>query len=263
MPPSTIRRKLDRGDTVICAKASYQDPEILELIGSFGFDGLWICLEHRRIDPLMVNHLIRACRIGGMDAVIRIKPVNDSDVAWLLDAGAQGLMLPRVVAVDEVREVVAAMKFPPAGRRGLDGVQAEAGYGRIPTGDYVAAANDGNFLVVQIEEPAVVPHIEAIAALPGVDVLFVGPGDLTLGLGKLGRLDDPEVDDILRRVGAACQRHGKAAGLPCATDQVGRYRSMGYRFFNVTSDYRCLVNGLAKVQADLAAAGLSLPNRLP
>jgi 2-keto-3-deoxy-L-rhamnonate aldolase RhmA len=263
MPPSNIRQKLIRGETVVCAKAGYQDPEILELMGSFGFDGIWICLEHRRLDPLMVNHMIRACRLGGIDAVVRTKPGNYADVAWLLDAGAAGLMLPRVVAEDEVREVIAAMKFPPAGRRGLDGIQAEACFGRIPTADYVATANDHNFLAVQIEEPAVVPHIEAIAALPGVDVLFVGPADLTLGLGKPGRVDDHEVASILQQVVAACQRHGKVAGLPCAADQVGRFRSMGFQFFNVISDYRCLMNGLADVQAKLAAAGLRLPNRLP
>lgn len=260
---SRIREKLARGETVVCAKAGYQDPEIVELMGTFGFDGIWICLEHRRLDPLMVGHLIRAARLGGMDPILRTKPANYADLLWLLEAGARGIMLPRVVEIEEVRGVVAAMKFPPAGRRGYDGVQAEAGFGRTPAAEYLARANDENFLVVQIEEPAVVPHIDAIAALPGVDVLFVGPGDLTLALGKLGRTDDPEVVGILNEVVAACRRHGKAAGIPCGVDQVGKYLAMGFRFFNVISDYRCLVGSLTKVQADLAAAGLLLGNRIP
>jgi 4-hydroxy-2-oxoheptanedioate aldolase len=260
---SRIRQKLARGETVVCAKAGYQDPEIVELMGTFGFDGLWICLEHRRLDPLMVGHLIRASRLGGMDPIIRTKPANYADLLWLLEAGARGVMLPRVGTVDEVRAVIAAMKFPPAGQRGYDGVQAEAGYGRTPAAEYLGKANDENFLVVQIEEPAVVPHIDALAALPGVDVLFVGPGDLTLALGKPGRSDDPEVVAILHEVVAACRRHGKTAGIPCAADQIGKYLALGFRFFNVVSDYRCLVNGLTKVQADLAAAGLPLENRIP
>jgi 4-hydroxy-2-oxoheptanedioate aldolase len=260
---SRIRSKLSRGETVLCAKAGYQDPEIIELMGTYGFDGLWLCLEHRKLDPSMVGQLIRAARLGGMDTIVRTRPANYADVIWLLEAGARALMLPKVVAVDEVRAVVDAMKFPPAGRRGLDGVQAEAGFGRFPAADYIAQANDENVLIVQIEEAAVVPHIDAIAALPGVDVLFVGPGDLTLSMGMPGRHDDPAVTAILEQVVAACRRHGKVAGIPCATDQVARYHALGFRFFNVISDYRCLLNGLNKVQSDLQAAGFPLTPRSP
>ncbi len=260
MITSRVRKKIRSGETVICAKAGYQDPEIVELMGTFGFDGVWICLEHRRLDPSLVGHLIRAARLGGMDPIIRIKVANYSDLLWLLEAGARGVMLPRVVSVDEVREVVAAMKFPPAGRRGYDGVQAEADFGRTPAADYLARANDENYLIVQIEEPAVIPHLDAIAALPGVDVLFVGPSDLTLALGKLGQYDDPEVVEIMKQVVAVCQRHHKTAGIPCAADQVAKYQAMGFRFFNVISDYRCLIAGLTKAQADVQAAGIRFPS---
>jgi len=140
--------------------------------------------------------------------------------------------------------VVRAMKFPPLGTRGFDGIHAEADFGRIPAAEYLAKANDENFLVVQIEEPEVVPHIDEIAAMPGVDVLFVGPGDLTLGLGKFGKTDDPEVRAILQSVADACARHGKVAAIPCAPEQVKGYHDMGFRFFNVISDYRCVAQGV-------------------
>jgi 2-keto-3-deoxy-L-rhamnonate aldolase RhmA len=94
---SRIRQKLSRGETVLCAKAGYQDPEIVELMGTYGFDGVWICLEHRKLDPSMVGHLIRAARLGGMDAIIRTKPANYSDLIWLLEAGARAIMLPKVL----------------------------------------------------------------------------------------------------------------------------------------------------------------------
>ena len=258
---SRIRQKLSRGETVLCAKAGYQDPEIVELMGTYGFDGVWICLEHRKLDPSMVGHLIRAARLGGMDAIIRTKPANYSDLIWLLEAGARAIMLPKVLTVDEVRDVIDSMKFPPLGRRGYDGVQAESGFGRIPAAEYLAQANQENVLIVQIEEAAVVPHIDAIAALPGVDLLFVGPGDLTLSLGIPGRHDDPAVLAILHQVVAACQRHGKVAAIPCAADQVAKFHAMGFRFFNTISDYRCVLNGLNKTQADLQAAGFNLTAR--
>ena len=250
MHPSFVLQKIKQGANVVCAKACYQDPELVELIASSGFDAVWICLEHKRMDPATVYALIQACRLGGADALIRVRPSNYTDLLHLIEAGARGIMLPRVRHPDEVREVVNAMKFPPLGCRGYDGIHAEADFGRAAPNNYLASANAGNFLVVQIEEPGVVPHIDAIAAMPGVDVLFVGPSDLTLGLGKFGQTDDPEVRAILQNVADACRRHGKVAGIPCAPEQVQGYHDMGYRFFNVISDYRCVINGMKTARAE-------------
>lgn len=240
MPPSIVRKKLAARELLFCAKSCYQDPELVELLASAGFSAIWICLEHKRIDPAVVYAMIQACRLGGADALLRVKPANYTDIIWLLESGARGIMLPRVRDPAEVREVAAAMKFAPEGRRGCDAVHVDANFGRTPLNDYLAAANRENFLVVQIEEPEVIVHIDAIAAIPGVDVLFVGPGDLSIGLGTTanGGVDHPEVQAVITRVAQACERHGKAAGIPCAPDQVGRYRALGYRFFNVFSDYR-------------------------
>jgi 2-keto-3-deoxy-L-rhamnonate aldolase RhmA len=94
-----------------------------------------------------------------------------------------------------------------------------------------------------------VPHIDEIAATPGVDVLFVGPADLTLGLGEFGKTDDPEVRAILQSVADACARHGKVAAIPCAPEQVKGYHDMGFRFFNVISDFRCVSTGMKAARA--------------
>jgi len=249
MTPSTVRRKLSRDETILTAKACYADPELVELIASSGCDAVWLCLEHRRPDPAVVYSLIQACRLGGADALVRVKPSNHADVLWLLEAGARGLMLPRVRHPDQVAAVVEAMKFHPQGRRGGDAIHADAAFGRAPFPEYLATANRETFLVVQIEEPEVVPHLDAIAALPGVDVLFVGPGDLTLGLGQTGPVDNPEVMRIAAATAEACRRHGKRAGIPCAADQVPKYRALGYSFFNVISDYRCVVQGVKSALA--------------
>jgi 4-hydroxy-2-oxoheptanedioate aldolase len=251
MNASRIRQKLARGEAAWCAKAGYCDPELVELMSTLGFDGIWICLEHKRLDPSTTYALIQACRLGGADAIMRVKPANYTDLLALLEAGAKGIMLPRVRGPEEVREVIAAMKYPPLGRRGYDGIHADAGFGLGSPTDYMAHANGETLLIVQIEEPEVVPHLDPIAALPGVDVLFVGPADLSLGLGKFGQPEAPELDAVFKQVAEACRRHDKVAGIPCAAAQVPRYYEMGYRFFNVASDYRCLVNGLNQAKADL------------
>jgi 4-hydroxy-2-oxoheptanedioate aldolase len=258
MHSSSVRAKLNTGGPVITAKSSYHHPEIVEIMGAFGFDAVWLCLEHKRVDPAHLGALILACRVHQVDAIVRIKPANYTDLLWLLEAGVRGLMLPRVRCVDEVREAVAAMKFHPLGRRGFDGIQAEADFGRTPPLAYMADANAQNYLIVQIEEAEIIPHIDDIAALPGVDVVFVGPADLSLGLGRFGQLDCPEVHSVIVQVAESCRRHGKIAGIPCPPDQIPMYQELGYRFFNVTSDFRCVKAGLADTQAALARHHIQL-----
>src|SRR6188768_3786994 len=126
MSPSFVLQKIRQGLPVITAKASYHDPELVELIASSGFDAVWICLEHKRIDPSAVYALIQGCRLGGADALIRVKPSNYTDLLHLIEAGVRGIMLPRVRQLDEVREAVKAMKFSPLGCRGFDRIHAEA-----------------------------------------------------------------------------------------------------------------------------------------
>lgn len=243
---SRVKQVLAAGGVALSAKACYQDPELVELIASGGVDAVWLCTEHRAVAPDTLHALVSACRLGGADALVRVKPATHTDVLPLLEIGVRGLMLPRVREVAEVRAMVEMMKFPPLGKRGYDGVHADARFGRMSPAEYMADANRETYLVVQIEEPEIVPHIEELAALPGVDVLFVGPGDLTLGLGKFGETNAPEVVAIVERVAAACARHGKVAGIPCPADQVAKYRGLGYRFFNVFSDYRGVTAGLAQ-----------------
>jgi 4-hydroxy-2-oxoheptanedioate aldolase len=252
--PSFVRQKIAQGKIVLTAKSCYTDPEVVELMASSGVDAIWICFEHKRVDPAMACSLIQGCRLGGADALIRIKPSNHSDLLWLLEAGARGLMIPRVRHPDEVREIVATMKFPPQGRRGADVIHADSNFGRASLPDYFAASNRETFLVVQIEEPEVVPHVDAIAAMPGVDVLFVGPGDLALGLGKMPSPTEPAVMEVARTVAEVCRRHGKCAGIPCAADQIPLYREMGFTFFNVISDYRCVAAGVKQAVATAQAA---------
>lgn len=231
------------------AKACYQDPELVELMASSGVDGIWICLEHKRIAPDVLYALIQACRLGGADPIMRVKPSNYADVIYLLEAGVAGIMLPRVRHPDEVRAVVDLMKFPPLGHRGYDGIHVDSDFGRAVPAKYFEHANRETLLLVQIEEPAVVPYIDEIAALPGVDILFVGPGDLSLSFGKVGATSSPEVTSVIKQVAEACARHGKTAGLPCGAADVSAYKALGYRLFNVFSDYRGVSAGLKQALA--------------
>lgn len=251
MRESKVLKKARNGERILCAKSSFYHPEIVEMLCRRGFDAIWICLEHRQVDPSLVTHLIRICRLHDTDAIIRVNPANDTDLLWLLEAGANGIMLPRAKSVETVERVAGFMKFPPHGTRGFDGVGPDSDYGSQLQEEYMEAANRETFLLVQIEEPEILPHIGTIAELPGVDMLFIGPKDLTLNLGVFNAVDDPEIRKILEEVSAACRKNGKVACLPASAEKIPQYEAMGYQFFNVTSDFQCLKRSLEAISQDI------------
>ncbi len=245
MISSTVRKKLSTGEAIVCAKACYADAEIVEMIGQAGYDCVWICLEHRRLGEIVVKSMIRSSLNSGCDCMIRVKPRDHTDLAYLLESGARGVMLPQAQDLAEVQAVVEMMKFPPMGRRGLDPIHSDANLGDVSLEMYVNHENENTFLIVQIETPEILPHIDAIAAMPGVDMLFVGLGDLSANLGLLGQLDHPQLKDVVQKTGEACKRHGKAGAINSSNPEEREMLwRQGYRFFNVASDFRYIRKGL-------------------
>lgn len=257
MQKSIVRKKLAEKEPVFCFKSLYQDPALVEMIGMVGFDCMWICNEHIGIDPSKMDSIIRACRTSGIDAMIRTKPGTYQDLLHPLEMGANGIMLPRVQNADEVRQVVKDMKFYPQGRRGADGVNAEADFGWMDFSEYLTFANDNNFLLVQIEDPEAVEHIEEIAEIDGVDIIFVGPGDLSINMGIPGEIEHPEIVDVCKRVARACEANGKAAGMACPRPgMLEKYLEMGFLFLTGGSDYGIMRKGLLELREKIADLGI-------
>ncbi|MFN2352175.1 MAG: HpcH/HpaI aldolase/citrate lyase family protein [Kiritimatiellia bacterium] len=260
MQQSIVRQKMARGEPVLVIKSNFKEPAICEMMGLMGFDCIWICHEHLAIDPSRMDSLIRACRAAGIDAMVRTKPGDYRDILHLLEMGAKGIMLPRVQTPAEVRQVVQDMKFCPLGRRGVDGVNAEADFGLLPLTDYLQQANENNFLVVQIEDPEVVEHIEEIAAIDGVDCLFIGPGDLSVNLGIPGQVEAPAIMEISRRVIKACEKHGKVPGSACGgnREKLQRYLDMGFRFLAGGGDYGMVRDGCRQLRETALDCGFKM-----
>ncbi len=233
------------------------------MIGQAGFDCVWICLEHRQLDPSVIKSLMLACRASGCDCLIRIKPRDHTSLAHLIESGARGIMVPQVRDLEEAQQVVEMMKFPPLGRRGFDPIHSDADMGKASLEEYVRHENENTFLAIQIETPEVLPHIDAIAATPGVDMLFVGLGDLSANMDLLGQMDHPKLKEIVRQTGEACLRNGKAGAINCS-DRAERERlwGQGYRFFNVASDFRFIRQGLDASIEDARNWEKGRPSRL-
>jgi 2-dehydro-3-deoxyglucarate aldolase len=200
-----------------------------------GYDWLLLDAEHAPNDVLSLVPQLMALKDSVSAPVVR-PPSNDVVVIKrLLDAGFHNFLIPFVESADEARRAVAATRYPPAGVRGVSVSQRSNRYGTIP--DYFKVVNDNLAVVVQIESRAGVAAAASIAAVDGIDGLFIGPSDLAAGFGHLGNASHPEVQQAMAAVFAAAKAAGKPMGIlaPVEAD-ARRYLAMGATFVAVGSD---------------------------
>jgi 2-keto-3-deoxy-L-rhamnonate aldolase RhmA len=215
-------------------------PIVAEAIGSAGFDWAVLDMEHTPLDLMDLVHLLQAVGNTPMAPVVRV-PWNDTAyVKRVLDAGAPTLLFPFIQNADEARRAVAATRYPPEGVRGMAGMSRASRFGTVP--NFFKQANQDLCVVLQLETVESITQLEAIAAVPGVDALFVGPGDLSGTMGHVGQLTHPAV--LAQMADAAKRAH--ALGMPIGTvggtpEVVAQYRAIGYDFVAVASDLGLLM----------------------
>jgi 2-keto-3-deoxy-L-rhamnonate aldolase RhmA len=227
-----------------------------EAMGWAGFDFLVVDMEHVPIDTAQMVELLRAVAGTPAAAVTRV-PWNDMVmVKRALDAGANTLMFPYVQNADEARRAVASTRYPPEGVRGVAGLQRGSRYGTVA--DYLSRAAAEICVIVQIETVDALEELEAIASVPGVDTIFVGPADLSASMGHLGDMDHPAVREKLRFAASECARLGKPSGiLSFDPDTVVRYLDYGYTWVAVGSDLSLMMGRAQEHLARVRAAGAS------
>ena len=228
-------------------------PIVAEAMGCAGFDWGVIDMEHTPLDLMNVVHMLQATAGTAMLPVLRV-PWNDTvTVKRVLDAGARTLLFPFVQDADEARHAVAATRYPPEGVRGMAGMSRGSRFGTVP--NYFKVANQQIGVILQLETPAAVVQLEAIAAVPGVDSIFLGPADLSGAMGHVGNLTHPEVMDVLQRAVLRCHAAGKPVGIVGGTvELVQQYRAMGFDYVAIASDL-----GLMMRSAQAAVAALRKP----
>ena len=215
----------------------------VEIATSMGYDWLLIDLEHGSGSFAELRSQLIAAHTGPTPPIVRIPSVDADIVKFVMDSGAAGIMFPFVGSVELARLAVDAMKYPPQGKRGVAGIIRATDYGR-DWKQYFAEANANSLVVVQIETPEAVSIADEIAAVPGVDVLFVGPLDLSVNLGKPNDFTTLEFNDVLRHVIEACRRNGKVAGILSRPELVKQHREMGFQFLALGSDTGSVLSGL-------------------
>ena len=229
-------------------------PLVTEAMGHAGFQWGVIDMEHTPLDMMEVIHLLQAAGNTKMVPIVRV-PWNDTvTIKRVLDAGAQTLLIPFVQNADEAARAVAATRYPPEGIRGLAGMSRGSKFGTVP--DYAKTANKTVGAVLQIETPAAMAELERIAAVPGVDAIFMGPGDLSAALGHAGNTTHPEVMAVMADAARRCKAVGTPIGTVGGTPElVVQYRAMGYDFVAIGSDLGLLMRG-----AQAAVKALTTPD---
>ncbi len=234
--PSRILRLLRDGKCPSVLKLNLGDPRVVELAALSGVDAVWLCLEHVPNDWMALENQIRAARLGDMDTLVRVSRGSYSDYIRPLEADATGIIVPHVGSVDEARQVVDWVRCHPLGRRAMDGGNIDGRYCQIPLTEYIEHANTERLIVLQIESPEALENVEAIAAVPGFDLLLFGPGDFSCRIGKAGQIGAPEVVAARRRVAAAARAHGKVAMTAGLIAPFAELAAEGHRVFNIGAD---------------------------
>ena len=250
-----MKAALKQGQILMGLFVRLPSPDLVEIFGEAGFDFIIIDQEHGPVSAETASHLVRACDLMGMAAVVRI-PDN---LPWMfqhaLDIGALGVQVPQVGMVAEAERAVRAAKFAPEGQRGVCRNVRAARYSARDRYAYLSGANRDTLVVIQIESKAGVENLEGILSVPGLDVVFLGPYDLSQSLGIPGQTDHPLVRSTMDQVVTACRRAGVAVGVYADTvEAIRHWVSMGAQYIAVGVDTAMIYSLTRKLVAELRTA---------
>jgi len=251
--PASIKSLLASGQQVnVFAIGAIPSPKIIEMVALVGgYQAIWIDEEHAGLTLNQIETLAMACRSVGLDSYVRVAPTDYAAIMRPMEAGVGGIMAAQVRGVAEAEQIVRWAKFPPLGQRGANASNFEGGYGTKPLVDHIGDCNDQRWLSLQIETNEALDHVEQIAAIPGVDNLFVGPADLSVALGVPGDFMHPKCREALTRVSQATLSQGKTWGiLVRSRDHAEFCRSLGCQFYAYANDLAVFLAGLRGIRAN-------------
>jgi 4-hydroxy-2-oxoheptanedioate aldolase len=236
MRESRVLAKLKAGNAASCLKVNLGDGQAAEIASLCGFDCLWIDREHLAQDWSVLNSQIWAAKAHNVDVMVRVPRGSYSGYVKPLEMDATGILVPHIMNLEEAKQVVQMTRFHPVGRRAVDGGSADGAYTGMDFSDYLKDSNEQKFVVLQIEDPEVLPDLEAIAALDGVNMLFFGPGDFSQGIGRPGEWNHPQLLEARKLVAEVANKYGKFAATSGGIDDLDNFLEMGYKFVNVGAD---------------------------
>jgi 4-hydroxy-2-oxoheptanedioate aldolase len=236
----------------VCLLGQLCSPKIVEIVAwTGGFDAVWFDQEHAALTIPQIEDAARAARSCDLPCFVRAYASDYSQVMRPLEAGAGGVMAAMVQTAAEAEEIVRWTKFHPRGYRGINGTGVDNQYGVYGGSAYFQRANAETFLAIQIERRQALEEVEAIAAIADIDLLFIGPADLSQALGLPGQWDHPTIWAAVERVARAAAEHGKPWGiLPLNPEHARRCVALGCRMLSIGADTWFLQRGIKAFQGD-------------
>ena len=233
MRENTLKQKLQEGKAAFGVMLTFPSAPMVEMLGHLGYDWILIDNEHGSVTVENSEDMIRAAELTGMAPIVRPVSNKPEIIAPFLDRGAWGVQIPHVNTADEARAAVDAVKYPLLGHRGVfsGGRPGEYGFAGN-TAEYVEDANRNTLVCLMIEEAEAIENLEEMVAVDGVDVFFIGSGDLSASMGYAGQQTHPEVQAMMERGITVIREAGKVAGCSCPDAYVPKFLDMGVQYFH-------------------------------
>lgn len=239
MRENTLKRKLNAGKAVFGVMITFPSAPVVEMLGYLGFDWVLLDNEHGTITVDNSEDLVRAADLTGIAPIVRPVANKPEIIAPFLDRGAWGVQVPHVNTAAEAQVAVDAVKYYPEGRRGIFSRSRPAGYGFAgSTGDYVKDANRNTLVCLMLEEVEAIDNLGQLVSVAGVDVFFIGSGDLSQSMGYPGQQTHPEVQAQMEKGVKIIRDAGRIAGVSCPDSLVPKFLNLGVQYFHSN------VNGL-------------------
>jgi 4-hydroxy-2-oxoheptanedioate aldolase len=242
-----IKDKLAAGETVrLFGTGQLISPKLVEIVGLHGgFDGLWLDFEHAGFTMRDVELATLAADRYDLDHFVRLPATDYATIMRSLEAGANGVMVSMVRSPEEVEQAVRWAKFYPRGERGMNGGNRDGRFGLTPMPEYVKAANEKTFVGIQVETAGALASVGEIARVPDVDLVFVGPADISQVLGVPGDFENPKCLDAIEKIALACKEAGKPWGVvPRGPEYAARMAGWGCTMFVLGFDVHIVHAGI-------------------
>lgn len=248
MISTILKEKLAAGKCLRGTFVKLNCPAAVEILGEAGLDFIIIDGEHAPMDQIGLENLIRAADYMHLPAIVRVPFADDMNILKALDMGAAGVQLPGIESVSQAADMVKASKYAPAGRRGLSFAQRSARYGTMDKHQYMRASNAGVVNVVHIENKEMAEQIDALCQIGDIDVLFIGPMDLSQSYGYPGNPKAPQVQAAIDHIIAVAQIYKKPLGIFVGNlEDAERWEEKGVQYLAVGSDASFLFKGAKSV----------------
>ena len=253
MRVNKVKQALKAGKLQLgCSVSMIRSPEIPRILAAAGSDWAYLDSEHGGFDLETLQDLCRAANDSGLCPVVRVAELQYALVARALDCGAQGILFPRVESAEILAQAIRWTKFPPLGVRGFGLQPTHVNYEKAAMPEIIAHMNEHVMVVLQIETVTALSRIDDLLAVPGVDVVMVGPADLSISLGVPGQFDHPSLVEAIGKIRDACNRHGVVPGVHMRALKHAQYwRDHGMKFLSCNSEIGYMLEKATETAAAL------------